>query len=66
MKASITIEADFGLSYEDTQMVLADIVQAGALNADREYQKKRWPEIKSGKINISLPVQSPDIPVIRK
>ena len=52
MKASIIVEADFDLNVEDTQLVLTDIVESGILNADREYQRQRWPKIKRCKILI--------------
>jgi hypothetical protein len=52
-KKSIIIEFDAGMeSQEETENFFWSIVQSGVLNADREYQKNRWPGAQEGPIRL--------------
>jgi hypothetical protein len=52
-KKTITIELDCGLeSQEETENFFWSIVQSGVLNADRDYQLKRWPGATAGPIRL--------------
>jgi hypothetical protein len=52
-KKTITIECDCGLeSQEETENFFWHIVQSGVLNADRDYQRKRWPAAQGGPIRL--------------
>ena len=49
----ITIQFDCGLeSQEETENFFWSIVQSGVLNADRDYQTRRWPQAQSGPIKL--------------
>jgi len=52
-KKTITVECDCGLwSQEETENFFWHIVQAGVLNADRDYQRKRWPSAQDGPLRL--------------
>jgi hypothetical protein len=52
-KKTITIEFDCGLdSQEETENFFWSIVQSGVLNADRDYQMRRWPRATEGPIRL--------------
>ena len=50
---TITLEFDCNLeSQEETENFVWSILQSGVLNADRDYQRKRWPGAQSGLLRL--------------
>lgn len=48
----IVIKADIGLTLEETQMALYNMLQAGSLNVDGKKMKESYPNIRKGPIEI--------------
>jgi hypothetical protein len=48
----IYVRVDLGLNYKDTKEAVGNILASGSLSVDRNFMKEKFPDMKSGTIQI--------------
>jgi len=49
---TIRVKVDFGLTRDESVLVLLDLAESGALNVDPEWMRSRYPKLRSYRLEV--------------